>query len=436
MKFHCGALYDLGLCTTTGFLFEPPIPDLKVLLSGTFEKQPRRINQGPLIDQSIALEGSSEAANHTNCQGYIDRRCMSGSLRAIHNTHTIMTPAANLSPRSVLNFVDDELPMEVSACNARGKKRKLCLSFDADDQETQNDVLQAKRSCRAMNFRHRLVCDQTVEWLAAGERNLEKLWLGPVFESSATVLAAIETLPVSVTHLDLDLRNALHLLPEVMPLLFHKSHLVSLSIRLFGDSGAVELSKCIHLNPNLKRLNLRDNRIGNEGVRAIGRAISSCNLSLEHLDLSCNCIMDTDPIRELLETTTSLNSLDISFNWIGDGDIERICDGLRTNTSLNRLNILGCQRITQGGLSSLSKCLEDHNASLHHIHFQTFATAGTRLSSQLRHWLSLNRAGRSLLRSENAEQSPLWPLLLAKSSVEPTTLYHILQQGGPQLFGR
>jgi hypothetical protein len=345
-----------------------------------------------------------------------------------------MAPAANLSPCSVLNFVEDEMPMDVSSCNAsrRGGKRKLCLSLDADGEV---DSPQAK-PCRAMNFRHQLVCDQTVEWLAAGERKLEELWLGPVFESSGTMLAAIETLPVSVTHLDLDLRNALHLLPEVMPLLFHKSHLVSLSIRLFGDSGAMELSKCIHLNPNLKRLNLRDNRIGSEGIRAIARAISDCNLSLEHLDLSFNCIMDADPIRELLETTTSLNSLDISFNWIGNSDVERLCDGLRTNTSLHRLNMFGCQRITQGGLSALSKCLEDHNASLHHIHLQTFDTASVRLHSQLLHWLSLNRAGRFLLRSENAAQSPLWPLLLAKSSVEPTTLYHILQQGGPQLFGR
>lgn len=365
-----------------------------------------------------------------------------------------MTPAANLSPRSVLNFLEDEVPtMDDLSCHTtlrRGEKRKLCLSLYADGHETQDDpLLEHETPCRTMNFRHRLVCDQTVEWLAAGERKLEELWLGPVFESSRTVLAAIETLPVTITHLDLDLRNALHLLPEVMPLLFHKSHLVSLSIRLFGDSGAEELAKCIHLNPNLKKLDLRDNRMGSEGVRAIVRAINCCDLALEHLDVSCNCIMDASSLRELLETTNSLRSLNISFNWIGDKDVEKLCDGLRINNSLHRLNMLGCHRITLDGLSTLEKCLEDHNTSLHYIHLQTtFENATTSNThthnnshhpqhSQILHWLSLNRAGRCLLRSETAAQNPLWPLLLAKkSNNEPTTLYHILQQGGPQLFER
>jgi hypothetical protein len=52
--------------------------------------------------------------------------------------------------------------------------------------------------------------------------------LGPVFESSQAVLSVIATLPPSVTHLDLDLRNALHLVPRAMPLLFSKQHIETL----------------------------------------------------------------------------------------------------------------------------------------------------------------------------------------------------------------
>jgi len=344
-----------------------------------------------------------------------------------------MIPSANLSPRSVLDFVEDEVPMEVASCptssSRRREKRKLSLSFlDAADGNED-------RPCRAMNLRHRLVCGRTVAWLAAEERKLEQLWLGPVFESSQTVIAAIETLPASVTHLDLDLRNALHLISEVMPLLFQKSHLTSLSVRLFGDSGAVELSKWIYLNPNLKRLDLRGNRIGSDGIRAIAKAISKCNLPLEDLNLSCNCIVDTDPIRELLTTTTSLRSLDLSFNWIGNPEVENLCVGLRENSSVHRLNFFGCQRIDHAGVGSLLRCVQESNASLHHIQVQIFGgEEANRLHSELLHLLALNRAGRSLLRSEVAAQSPLWPFVLAKSSVEPTTLYHILQQGGPHLF--
>lgn len=350
----------------------------------------------------------------------------------------VMTPSANLSPRSVLNFLDDEISMDLSPCapcdtKRYGEKRKLCLSLADADKENER----GSKTCRSMNLRHRLVCDQTVEWLAAEERKLEHLWLGPVFESSRTVLAAIETLPATVTHLDLDLRNALHLLPKVMPLLFrNKSHLTSLSIRLFGDSGAMELSKWIHLNPNLKRLDLRDNRIGNDGVRAIAQAIVSCKLSLEHLDLSCNCIVDIDPIEELIGSTTSLETLDLSFNWIGSAEVQKLCKGLQVNTSVRSLNLYGCQRIGHVGIAALLKCLKEHNTSLFQIQVQVFDATSTRLHSALLHWQSLNRAGRCLLRQGGSTQSPLWPLFLAKSNNDPTTLFHILQQGGPLLFHR
>jgi hypothetical protein len=323
------------------------------------------------------------------------------------------------SPRSVLDlpFVkDDEEPR---VCET--SKRKLLFDEPA--------------SC--MNLRQRTVCDETVAWLAKDAASLshkiEELWLGPVFESSQTVLTAISTLPTSVTHLDLDLRNALHLLPQAMPLLFSKTHLTTLSVRLFGDGGAMELAKWIHLNPKLQRLDLRGNRIGSEGARAIVDAILDCGHRLTYLNLSCNCILDGDGIALLLDSA-HLESLDLGFNWMGDGDVQQICQALKQNKSLRELNLFGCQRISDVGIHAMLQCLQQYNTSLRTIQVQAFDGRAARIMDQIHYWLALNRSGRCLLKEDDDVPSGLWPLVFQKSNGQPDSLYYLLRQGGPRIL--
>jgi hypothetical protein len=293
-----------------------------------------------------------------------------------------------------------------------------------------------------MNLRNSLVCDETVAWLAnkdssLSSHNIEELWLGPVFESGQTVLSAISTLPSSVTHLDLDLRNALHLLPQAMPLLCSKTQLTTLSVRLFGDGGAIELAKWIHKNPNLKRLDLRGNRIGSVGARAIVDALIRCpNHQLVYLNLSCNCILDGgDMMAQLLESTSNLETLDLSFNWIGNEGVAQICKGLRKNSSLRELNLFGCQRISDVGLASILECVESHNTTLWSVSVQAYDCRANRLKKQIDHWLTLNRSGRCLLQHYDNVPSGLWPLVFEKSKDQPEALYYLLQQGvGPRIL--
>lgn len=296
----------------------------------------------------------------------------------------------------------------------------------------------------SMNLRHRLVCGETVEWLAtsvaqsspASPRVVE-LWLGPVFESPETVLAAISTLPVSVTHLDLDLRNALHLLPQALPLLFSKHHLKSLSVRVFGDAGAVQLARWLDRNPSLEKLDLRGNRIGSFGARNIADVLiarSGSDHKLYDLNLSCNCILSGDFVGQLLAFTTTLRSLDLSYNWLGNQEVADICQGLRKNTSLLELNLYGCQRISHEGMAAILDCVQHHNTSIRTIHIQTFHDEGDRLVRDINHWLSLNKGGRSLLKKLHTEPLGLWPTVLAGPNITPDSLFYLIRQGSSRIM--
>eukprot|EP00536_Pseudo-nitzschia_multiseries_P015144 jgi/Psemu1/41432/gm1.41432_g len=265
---------------------------------------------------------------------------------------------------------------------------------------------------------------------------VEELWLGPVFESPGTVLAAIETLPPSVVRLDLDLRNMLHLLPRVLPLLFSRNHLKRLGLRVFGDTGAIEVARWIHKHPGLERLDLSGNRIGSLGARTLVDAIvargSNNNSSndnnnnnnnsidrdsgwhLSNLNLSCNCILHGDLFGQLLALDTTLETLDLSYNWFGDEEISDLCRGLRTNTTLRTLNLYGCNRITSRGMEALLQCVVEHNTSLHEIRLQVHALdeEGTAVVAKLEYWLGLNRAGRCLVK----ESMPAYAYASSKTS--------------------
>mmetsp|Transcript_17315 Transcript_17315/g.42064 ORF Transcript_17315/g.42064 Transcript_17315/m.42064 type:complete len:572 (-) Transcript_17315:136-1851(-) len=375
-----------------------------------------------------------------------------------------------------------KLPLQPTTMGPTTITTTNTLSFDEEEEHTPRTTTSRRR----MNFRHRSVCHETVQWLAAAETMavaanahatnttnvvaeeedvdedlssskhtstkrprfpsssssrpvVEELWLGPVFEDSRTILSAIKTLPSSVRSLDLDLRNALHLLPQAMPVLLRKTHITTLSIRFFGDAGAIELAKWIHLNPNLERLNLQGNRIGSLGARTLVDAIIASGLhrrSLKHLNLSCNCILHGDLIGQLLALSTSLQSVDVQFNWLGDQGVHHICQGLRKNTSLRELNLYGCQRVTKTGLETLLKCLELHNTSLHSIKAQALDEESEQLVTRIRYWTDLNKAGRYLVHSSSVP-SGIWPLALQTSSTDqdqPNALYHLLRHGNPKIL--
>ena len=390
--------------------------------------------------------------------------------------------SSDLPPRSVLNLRHRQVSNETMEWLVSfSSNRPSVTNATHPISDTDEDDVSCKRPHQSSPaFRALPPTEQTISRTMATSSTVvrepvEELWLGPVFESSQTVLMAIASLPISVTHLDLDLRNALHLLPQAMPLLFGKHHLKTLSLRLYGDAGAVELAKWMNHNPNLERLDLRGNRIGSMGARNIIDAIMACgsdhnnsnninnnnncnNSSLTHLNLSCNCILHGEKIGELLAVNSTMEALDLGYNWLGNEEVDDICSiGLCKNTSLRELNLYGNHRISHKGMKVVLRCLKEHNTSLHKIGLQSFDEEGERLIKEINYWLKLNKAGRYLIKTclvspspsteqgnqRNERQSPchksdpepvavpmgLWPDVLGKSNKDPDSLFHLVREG-------
>jgi hypothetical protein len=312
------------------------------------------------------------------------------------------------------------------------EKLSAAMSWDKADE---NDGALDERSRRifqtsiSINLRHRLVCDKIVACLAQeSASHLQELWLGPTFASSQTVISAISSLPPSLVHLDLDLRNALHLIPVVSPILCSQKQIRSLSLRLHGDSGILELAKYIHNNPNLEQLDLRGNRIGSKGARALVDALVGCKHGIKRFMLSCNCILHGDMIAKLLSDESSqLESVDLSFNWIDDKAIQKVSQALSLkHAKLRELNLFGCQRISDVGVQHLLQCLKSSNTTLKDVNLHACGYRASRRIEELETLLALNRSGRYLLKCDL--RSGAWPLVLAKFSGSPDVMYHFLQE--------
>ena len=143
--------------------------------------------------------------------------------------------STNLPPRTVVNLRHRQVSDETMKGLANAKRPSTDVAHPVSDTEDNDDSF-VTLPCAALDTREEDMDSLDVRW------PVEELWLGPVFESSQTVLTSISNLPDSVTHLDLDLRNALHLIPQAIPLLFSKDHLKTLSLRVFGDAGVIELA--------------------------------------------------------------------------------------------------------------------------------------------------------------------------------------------------
>jgi hypothetical protein len=167
----------------------------------------------------------------------------------------------------------------------------------------------------------------------------------------------------------------------------------------------------------------------------------------------------------LASTTSNIQTLDLSFNWLGNQEVDDICIGLRNNTSLKELNLYGCHRINHDGMKTLLHCVQHYNTSIHTINLQTFDDEGKRLVNEINYWLKLNKAGRYLIKeedsflpssslssSENEYQqqdqgqrsnsnsnsnsnrnrgvpSGLWPLALAKTNQDPDSIFYLVREG-------
>ncbi|XP_015777590.1 PREDICTED: protein NLRC3-like [Acropora digitifera] len=141
------------------------------------------------------------------------------------------------------------------------------------------------------------------------------------------------------------------------------------------------LSRALKVNTSLSSLNLAWNSIGNEGANSLAEALT-VNTSLSSLNLAWNSIGNegANSLAEALTVNTSLSSLNLAWNSIGNEGANSLAEALTVNTSLSSLN-LAWNSIGNEGANSLAEAL----------------TVNTSLSSLNLAWNSIGNEGANSL---------------------------------------
>ena len=171
--------------------------------------------------------------------------------------------------------------------------------------------------------------------------------MGGVIETIGKFLSSSELI---LEHLDL---SALfcsfntEMDPNVLPLTLSSALLVNdvlttLNLRFnrIGDEGAVALGDALRGNGVLKTIDLRYNVIGFEGAAAIAEALRG-NGVLKTLNLRNNYIGDAGAtaIGEALAVNGVLIDLNLMMNEIGDEGATALASALRVNGGLKKINL-------------------------------------------------------------------------------------------------
>ena len=253
----------------------------------------------------------------------------------------------------------------------------------------------------------------------------------------SVVNASGDTSPVSLTHLCLALRFidecklfSETLFTELAHFFGETLDLVHMNCQWHFRSGIKRLLSILFLalrvNTSLTSLNLSSNFIGDEEANSLSQALR-VNTSLTSLDLSDNSIGDegANSLSQALRVNTSLTSLDLSINSIGDEGANFLSQALRVNTSLTSLNLCG-NSIGHEGANFLSQALRV-NTSLTSLNLRgnSIGHEGANFLSQA---LSVNTSLTSLNLSRNSIGDEganfLSQALRVNTSLTSLDLYH------------
>ncbi|KAG8461326.1 hypothetical protein KFE25_010513 [Diacronema lutheri] len=257
----------------------------------------------------------------------------------------------------------------------------------------------------------------SVATCALAERALESLarlkGLGSAREMNDTLtklnLDSVAISPVEVAALALLMRTTSALTT------------LALGFAALGDAGAEQIARALRINATLRCLFLRGNAIGDDGATALTAALGGSTAPLEVLELGGNVITDRGAAafgRALgaVDRPCLLAKLELCNNRIGNEGARALCKGLVTNRALNKLNLYRNHIGDAGGLA-LGEMLAA-NTALAELHLwvneigDTGAiaiAAGVAVNGALRTlWLESNlfggRAMRALLEAWEAPQ--------------------------------
>jgi Ran GTPase-activating protein (RanGAP) involved in mRNA processing and transport len=122
---------------------------------------------------------------------------------------------------------------------------------------------------------------------------------------------------------------------------------IDMNFNMLKNGAAFKISQLLQL----KFVNLSNNWIGDEGLKALVQ-----NTSLTTLDLGCNQIKDVRPLAKALLQNTTLTIINLKKNRVGCRGAKHLARALYKNTTLRYLNLDGCYIQDQGTIA-LAKAL-------------------------------------------------------------------------------
>jgi Leucine-rich repeat (LRR) protein len=134
-----------------------------------------------------------------------------------------------------------------------------------------------------------------------------------------------------------------------------------------GRDDAILLRLVLGSTPSLQSLDLANTFLGRYGFRELAPVLHH-NTSIKEVDLSYNNLSDMESaegLRRILLHNKTLTTLDLSWNTFGqtDGAVERIADGLGSNSTLLKIDLSFCA-LGDGGVSILTQTLGSRNTAL------------------------------------------------------------------------
>ena len=129
---------------------------------------------------------------------------------------------------------------------------------------------------------------------------------------------------------------------------------------------AEELGKLLHKHSGLKRLNLNDTCLGDEGVEmvAVAAALASgAAPALEELEMELNeiTVAGAEPLAAALAVKTALKKINLKENELEDDGALAIARGITGLTSLQILDLCTNQ-IKRGGACAIAKAVSNKMA--------------------------------------------------------------------------
>jgi len=124
-----------------------------------------------------------------------------------------------------------------------------------------------------------------------------------------------------------------------------------------GDAGVRALAEVLRTNATVASIDLRNNRIGDAGARALAEALRT-NATVASINLRFNLIGDAgaSALADALRTNATVTSINLGYNLIGDAGACALAEALRTNATIMSIDLWG-NRIGDAGARALLDAL-------------------------------------------------------------------------------